>query len=78
MDAAHRLFESCELPDVKECKWLGAASELPCVYGGRREHMRLLIVFLEKAFCRCSVVAHGACVWFVSCVGAHVSCEIAL
>ena len=25
----------------------------------------------------CPVLTHGACEWFVSCVGAHVLCEIA-
>ena len=32
----------------------------------------------EMALLSCPVLTHGACEWFVSCVGAHVPCEMAL
>ena len=38
--------------------------------------MFALHVPCEIALSSCPVLTHGACEWFVSCVGAHVLCEM--
>ena len=76
--ASQRLFKSRKLLDLKERERFSAASDFSGVYGCGSGLVFALHVPCEIALLSCPVLTHGACEWFVSCVGAHVLCEIAL
>ena len=76
--ASQRLFKSLELLDLKERERFSAASDFSGVYGCGSGLVFALHVLCEIALSSCPVLTHGACEWFLSCVGAHVLCESAL
>ena len=78
LKASQRLFKSLELLDLKERERFSAASDFSGVYGCGSGLVFALHVICEIALSSCPVLTHGACEWFVSCVGAHMHCEITL
>ena len=74
--ASQRLFKSLELLDLKERERFSAASDFSGVYGCGSGLVFALHVSCEIALSSCPVLTLGACEWFVSCVPAHVPCEM--